>query len=44
MKNKTDMPNWSRFINEVLSGRYKELKEGTKQYIKDSKEKAVGKC
>ena len=23
MENKADMPNWNRFVNEVLSGRYK---------------------
>lgn len=23
MENKADMPNWNRFVNEVLSGRYR---------------------
>lgn len=23
MENKADMPNWNRFVNDVLSGRYK---------------------
>ncbi len=43
MENKTDMPNWNRFVNEVLSDKYKELKEETKQYTTDSKEEAIGK-
>jgi hypothetical protein len=43
MENKADMPNWNRFVNEVLSGRYKELKEESKQYTKDNKEEATRK-
>lgn len=43
MKNKADMPNWNKFVSEVLSGRYKELKEESKQYTKDNKEEAIGK-
>lgn len=44
MENKADMPNWNRFVNEVLSGRFKEQKEEAKQYTADSKEqKATGK-
>lgn len=43
MENKADMPNWNRFVNEVLSGRFKEQKEEARQYTKDSKEKAIGK-
>ncbi len=43
MENKADMPNWNRFVNEVLSGKYKEAKEEAKQYTKGSKEEATGK-
>lgn len=27
MESKADMPNWNWLVNEVLSGKYKELKE-----------------
>lgn len=44
IENKKDMPHWIQFVSDVLSGRYKELKEESKQYTKDSKEEAIGKC
>lgn len=40
MESKAYMPNWNRFVNEVLSGRYKEPKE---EATKDSKKEATGK-
>ncbi len=44
MESKADMPNWNKFVSEVLSGRFKEQKEQAKQYTADSKEqKATGK-
>ncbi|MCX4297989.1 MAG: hypothetical protein OSJ73_13420 [Lachnospiraceae bacterium] len=43
MENKADMPNWNRFVNEVLSSKFREQKKEAKQYTKDSKEKAIGK-
>lgn len=43
MESKADMPNWNWLVNEVLSDKYKELKEETKQYATDSKEEAIGK-
>lgn len=24
MENKADMPNWNRFVNEILSGKYRQ--------------------
>lgn len=43
MENKNDLPNWNRFLKDVLADKYRESKEEKRNAESKKNEKAQGK-